>query len=97
MVNYATPQLGLDVYDILAANNVQMVTYKKEACCGLPAIMSGDTKDALKLAKTNIGLFSSDAYEYIVFACPSCATTVKKEWEELLKDENDPAAFGTVS
>ena len=34
VVNYATPQLGLDVYDILAANNIQMVTYKKEACCG---------------------------------------------------------------
>ena len=40
VVNYATPQLGLDVYDILAANNIQMVTYKKEACCGLAAIMS---------------------------------------------------------
>ena len=23
VVNYATPQLGLDVYDILAANNIQ--------------------------------------------------------------------------
>ena len=90
LVNYATPQLGMDVYDILAANNVQMVTYEKEACCGLPAIMSGDSKDALKLAKTNIGLFSSDEYEYIVFACPSCATTAKQEWAELLKEERDP-------
>jgi iron-sulfur cluster protein len=90
LVNYATPQLGMDVYDILAANNIQMVTYEKEACCGLPAIMSGDTEDALKLAKTNIGLFSSDEYEHIVFACPSCATTVKQEWEELLKQEHDP-------
>ena len=89
VVNYATPQLGLDVYDILAANNIQMVTYKKEACCGLPAIMSGDTKDALKLAKTNISLFANGDYDYIVFACPSCATTVKKEWAELLKEEKD--------
>ena len=90
LVNYATPQLGIDVYDILAANNIQMVTYEKEACCGLPAIMSGDTDDALKLAKTNIALFSSDEYDHIVFACPSCATTVKQEWEELLKQENNP-------
>lgn len=90
VVNYATPQLGIDVYDILAANNVQMITYQKEACCGLPAIMSGDIKDALKLAKTNIKLFSGDEYDAIVFACPSCATTVKTEWESLLKNENDP-------
>lgn len=90
VVNYTTPQLGMDVYDILTANNIQMVTYQKEACCGLPAIMSGDTKDALKLAKTNIKLFSGDEYAHIIFACPSCATTVKTEWEALLKDENDP-------
>lgn len=43
MVNYAYPQLGVDCYDILMANQVQMLTIAQEACCGLPAIMSGDT------------------------------------------------------
>ena len=90
LINYANPQLGLDVYDILAANNVQMVTYQKEACCGLPALMSGDRETALKLAKTNISLFYGDMYDYIVFACPSCATTVKEEWEALIQQENNP-------
>ncbi len=89
LVNYATPELGMDVYDILAANNVQMVTYTKEACCGLPALMSGDTETARKLAKTNISLFFGGDYDYIVFACPSCATTVKQEWETLIRQENN--------
>lgn len=89
VVNYANPQLGMDVYDILAANNVQMVTMKKEACCGLPAIMSGDTEDALKLAKTNIKQFASDEFDHILFVCPSCASTVKFEWEKLVAASGD--------
>lgn len=89
MVNYAYPQLGIDCYDILMANQIQMVTFKGEACCGLPAIMSGDTKDAAKMAKENIRLFSQEEYEYLIFVCPSCATTVKEEWAKLLADCND--------
>jgi glycolate oxidase iron-sulfur subunit len=89
MVNYAYPQLGLDCYDVLMANQIQMVTFKGEACCGLPAIMSGGTKDAAKMAKENICLFSSDEYDYLLFVCPSCATTVKEEWEKLLADCRD--------
>lgn len=89
MVNYAYPQLGLDCYDVLMANQIQMITFQGEACCGLPAIMSGDTKDAAKMARENIRLFSSDTYDYLLFLCPSCATTVKEEWEKLLADCGD--------
>ncbi len=89
MVNYAYPQLGLDCFDVLMANQIQMVTFPGEACCGLPAIMSGETKDAAKMARENIKLFSSDEYDYLLFLCPSCATTVKEEWGKLLADCGD--------
>ncbi|MBR5319929.1 MAG: LUD domain-containing protein [Peptococcaceae bacterium] len=89
MVNYAYPQLGLDCYDVLMANQIQMVTFDGEACCGLPAIMSGDTKEAAKMASQNVKLFSSDDYEYLIFLCPSCATTVKEKWEALIVSSND--------
>lgn len=89
MVNYAYPQLGLDCYDIFMANQIQMITFKGEACCGLPAIMSGDTKEATKMAKENIRLFSKEEYDYLIFVCPSCATTVKEEWVNLLADCDD--------
>lgn len=89
LVNYAYPQLGIDCYDVLMANQVQLITIKGEACCGLPAIMSGDTKNALKLAKENIRRFSAAAFDYVIFLCPSCATTVKEEWGKLLADCRD--------
>lgn len=91
MVNYAYPQLGLDCYDILMANQIQMITFHGEACCGLPAIMSGDTKEAVKMAKENIRLFAAQEYEYLIFVCPSCATTVKEEWANLLENCHDTA------
>lgn len=89
MVNYAYPELGLDCNDVLMANQIQMITFDGEACCGLPAIMSGDTKEAFHMAKTNIQLFSSKEYDYLIFLCPSCATTVKEKWETLISNCND--------
>ena len=89
MVNYGYPQLGIDCNDVLLANQIELVTFPGEACCGLPAMMSGETKNALKMAKENIKLFSSKEYDYLLFLCPSCATTVKEKWQELLADCND--------
>ncbi|MBR4944630.1 MAG: LUD domain-containing protein [Peptococcaceae bacterium] len=89
MVNYAYPQLGMDLFDVLTANQIAVQQYEKEACCGLPAIMSGDTKEATRMAVENIKLFKADDYDYIVFLCPSCATTVKEKWEELINKTND--------
>ena len=91
MVNYAYPQLGLDCNDVLMANQIQMLTFDGEACCGLPAIMSGDTKEAANMAKANIKLLSSKEYDYLIFLCPSCATTVKEKWEALIADCGDAA------
>lgn len=90
LVNYAYPQLGVDCCDVLMANQIQPVTFAGEACCGLPAIMSGDLDDARKMAIENIRLLSAAEYDHLVFVCPSCATTVKEEWGKLLADCDDP-------
>lgn len=89
VTNYFDPQLGVDVYDILAENGVQMLTYSGEACCGLPVLMSGDVKEARLLAEQNIRLFSQEDYGYLLFVCPSCATTVIEKWGELIADTTD--------
>lgn len=86
LANYVDPQLGLDVFDVLMANGIELVMHGEESCCGLPALMSGDKVEAAKLAKHNIRLFARDEVEYILFVCPSCATTVKEKWAELVAD-----------
>lgn len=89
MTNYIDTQLGVDVYDILMANQVRMLHYADEACCGLPAIMSGDTEQAKRMAVANIRLFAKEEYDFLIFICPSCATTVKDQWARLLEHEKD--------
>lgn len=89
LVNYGYPQLGIDCCDVLAANQIEVVLFEHEACCGLPAIMSGDTANAFKMAEKNIQMLSAKEYDYLLFLCPSCATTVKEKWEELLADCKD--------
>lgn len=89
MVNYAYPQLGLDLFDVLTANQIAVHHYEKESCCGLPAIMSGDVKEAARMAAENVELFSTEEYDYLLFLCPSCATTVKEKWETLIQNSNN--------
>ncbi|MBQ3509894.1 MAG: LUD domain-containing protein [Peptococcaceae bacterium] len=89
MVNYAYPQLGLDLFDVLTANQISVYHYEKEACCGLPAIMSGDTKEATRMAIENVEGFSNEDFDYLLFLCPSCATTVKEKWEALIENIGD--------
>lgn len=89
MVNYIKPELGVDLLNVLETQGIEVKTYKEEACCGLPALMSGGVAEAKKLAKQNIELFTKDDFAYLLFVCPSCATTVKKEWAKFLEKETD--------
>lgn len=89
MVNYAYPQLGLDLFDVLTVNQIAVCHYEQEACCGLPAIMSGDIKEATRMAVENVEGFSSEEFDYLLFLCPSCATTVKEKWETLIQNTGD--------
>ena len=87
VVNYVRPDLGVDLIDVLEAHRVWVRTYAEEVCCGIPAVMGGATKEARQMAVQSVKLFSKDPYDYLICICPTCATTIKKEWRRLLKDE----------
>ncbi|MBN1221745.1 MAG: LUD domain-containing protein [Candidatus Aminicenantes bacterium] len=87
VVNYIRPDLGLDLLDIMEAQNVRLSIYPEEACCGMPAVMGGAAEEARRMAVNGTELFSRDAFDYLICICPTCATTIKTEWRRLLKDE----------
>jgi len=87
VVNYARPDLGLDLYDVLESQNVRVLSYAGEVCCGLPALMGGATREAEQMAVSNIAMLAADSFEHLVCICPTCATTIQKEWPKLLKDK----------
>lgn len=88
VVNYARPELGLDLHDVLESQNVGIRTFAKEVCCGIPALMGGATEEAGQMAEHNTKLLASASFDYLICICPTCATTIKKEWPKLLKNRN---------
>ncbi len=62
------------------------------ACCGIPALASGDVKSFRDMAKIDINIIKNIDFDYIVTACSSCTETVGELWhkyadtQELKKD-----------
>lgn len=92
VVNYIQPDLGMSLMDLLENQGVDVVTFAEEACCGIPALQSGDEADARALARSNLALLSREKFDHLLFVCPTCATTVTQEWPRLLAAEPALAA-----
>jgi glycolate oxidase iron-sulfur subunit len=89
MVNYAYPDIGDALLDVLGKNGIEVIL-KKEKCCGAPALFSGDEKTARRLAEENVKAFGDLDVDAIVTCCPTCETMIK-EYPSLL--EEDPRAL----
>ena len=56
------------------------------ACCGIPALASGDKKGAVKQSMTNLELLKNVNFDYLVTPCGSCTATIKEWWPQLCSD-----------
>jgi glycolate oxidase iron-sulfur subunit len=52
----------------------------KLACCGLPALSSGDARGMLNELQTNLEAFSTGDFDYIMSPCASCTACIKEHW-----------------
>ena len=50
------------------------------ACCGIPAVASGDIEGMLAQMKVSMKVLSQGTFEYIVTPCSSCTSTIKELW-----------------
>lgn len=75
VINYAYPEVGAAVMEILRRAGVSAATIK-EKCCGLPAYYAGSMGKARALAEYNLAKFEGS--ETIVTACPSCTRAFKE-------------------
>ena len=83
--------LGESLLDVLEREGVEVITFPDEACCGIPALMSGDESAARKMAAANVKMLSQKTLDQLVFLCPSCASTAKREWPRLLAEDSNLA------
>jgi glycolate oxidase iron-sulfur subunit len=87
--NYFYPETGIDLLEVLTANQVEVVVPKEQQCCGTPVLMHGDAATARTLARNNIDAMQRSDATYIITGCGSCGAAWQHEFPELLRD--DPA------
>ena len=56
------------------------------ACCGIPALVSGDREGVEKMIEHNLGILSRTHFDYIVTPCSSCTMTIKEYWPEMSRN-----------
>ena len=50
------------------------------ACCGIPAVASGDIEGMLRQMKVSMDVLAKGTFDYIVTPCGSCTATIKELW-----------------
>lgn len=88
LVNYQATDIGRATVQVLEKNDVEVVV-PEQRCCGMPSFDIGDTAGIEQAAKSNVAsLFPWVAKGYdIVVPTASCSLMLKREYPELIKDE----------
>ena len=89
MVDKVFPRVGKAVLKVLAHHHVAVFLPGNQACCGIPALSSGDRQSFQKLVDMNLELFAKGDFDYLVTPCATCTSTIKKFWPSLAG--TDPA------
>jgi glycolate oxidase iron-sulfur subunit len=81
LVDKVFPRIAQTAVSILTHHEVGIAMPRDQACCGIPALASGDRETFVKLVTHNIQLFGGDqAFDYLITPCATCTSTIKKVW-----------------
>ncbi len=87
LIDKIFPGIGVDAIRVLHHHNCRVFIPENPGCCGIPALAAGDRPTFLSLVNHNLNLFQPHKYDYIVTACATCTSTLKKLWPSMVKDE----------
>jgi glycolate oxidase iron-sulfur subunit len=70
--DHVFPQVGRAAYETVKASGKSVAVFRDAACCGLPAMVSGDRRSAAECAEANVRRLRAAEPGTIVFPCGSC-------------------------
>ncbi len=80
------PRVGRASYETLAASGSEVALFRDAACCGLPAMVSGDRDSALRCVEENLRRLRAAEPRRIVFPCGSCLLMFRRNAFSLLSE-----------
>jgi len=92
--DHVLPEVGRAAFETIRSAGRSVSLYRGGACCGLPAMVSGDRAAALKSVEGNIRHLSDAGDGKIVFPCGSCLVMFRRNLFHLLGEDHPlrPAA-----
>jgi len=80
VVDKMFPRIGEAVLQVCDHHGVGVYMPHGQACCGIPALSSGDSKTFEALVADNMALFGDHDFDVLVTPCATCTSTIKKIW-----------------
>ncbi len=98
LVDFAYPEMGESVVEVLNKAGIEVIFPEEQTCCGAPARYSGAYEVAAQNAADNIGALLAEDVKYVVSACPTCTVALKQDFianlEAVGRNAELPAARG---
>lgn len=86
ITDWLSPHTGEAAVAVLRALGVRVAFPRGQPCCGLPAMNSGDRRDAVTLAKRTIRVLERSQARYIVSTSTSCVAAMIEDYLHLFRD-----------
>jgi glycolate oxidase iron-sulfur subunit len=91
IINFLYPHLGESLINVLHRLGYEVILPSGEVCCGAPLRTLGLEKEAIELAKKNLGIFSRLNVDAVLSLCPTCTLAIKTEYPKLIGEGIDKA------
>lgn len=80
------PGVGQAAVRSLNHHDIGVFLPQNQGCCGIPALSSGDSAAFNRLVRHNLEIFSAEQLDFLVTACATCTSTIKKLWTTMACD-----------
>ncbi len=80
LVDKVFPDVAKSSFKALRHHGVKIYMPANQACCGIPALSSGDRKAFMQMVRCNLELFADKDFQYLLTPCATCTATIKEIW-----------------
>ncbi len=85
LIDKIFPKVAVASLEVLNHHGVGVIVPEGQGCCGIPALAAGDIKTFEKLVEHNMALLLNEKFDYLVTACATCTSTIKKLWPAIYR------------
>lgn len=89
LVDKFFPRIAEAAFNILDYHGIGIFLPEGPACCGMPALTSGDMTAFHRLVRWNLEKLEQSSFDVLITPCATCTFTIKKLWPMLCRDESE--------